>query len=49
MQLCWIGLQIEAENTGAVVLGTVNKSSQIGDSELLIKQRSEAVFPWIEG
>ena len=29
--------------------GTVNKSSQIRDSELLIKQRSEAVFPWIEG
>ncbi|MEA5047921.1 MAG: hypothetical protein VB034_04840 [Eubacteriales bacterium] len=29
--------------------GTVNKSSQLGDSEVLIKQRSEAVFPWIEG
>jgi len=30
-------------------LGTVNKCSQIRDSELLIKQRSEAVFPWIAG
>lgn len=27
--------------------GTVNKSSQLGDSEVLIKQHSEAVFPWI--
>mgnify|MGYP000900406001 CR=1 FL=1 len=32
-----------------IIFGTVNKSSQLGDSEVLVKQHSEVVLPWIEG
>ena len=44
-----LGLQHVFAMFGATVLGTVNKSSQLGDSEVLVKQHSEVVLPWIEG